>query len=775
MRHSLRRLVTKVIMAISVIPFIAGMSSIPAAQAIQAPLALPDGSQSAVSTNMGIYGGDTWDIAVDGDHVYTIASSVPNGFFYSTDAAATWQRPSGTYDLGSGTAVEVDPATHAVYVALDGLYKSTDYGASLTKIAANIGSPLLFAQSRLFGTWNDIAYLSADGGATFTPVTIAAGENIMSYAASATAGTFYAVTRSATTGAAKVYVSADNGVTWAAMNVDPSMTTFTQVNADPYNASILTLSDDNNLWLSTNSGATWTKMGASPARSCSDFSIWTSTRWYACAGYSTNNGASWTDMDMHANVMRGPGKTVVVNAADTNVLYGDCMSGVCKSTNGGLTWRNSLDGITGVNVNAISYTTDKTTAWIASGNGLGKSTNFNSTTPTWTWPILPCDPQSRCDSSGIGESVWVKPSNPNVVLAGSIGGWVYRSTNGGTTWTAEIPAVINLAKFKSGSTNNLRPQQFINDPTNTSIVYLAMTDPVDHIGAVLKSTDAGASWTDLGIADDAPAKVLAVSTTGVLYAGTGEGKQITTPKGVYKYDGTSWTKLTGIDTRLNINSVVVDPEVQTTVYATASNDLAPLSLDGFYRSLDSGATWAKIVPTGFLRFGSITVEKTTSPNTLYMSATDNLNHGVLLKSSDQGVTWGLLYQGLKAETFNAVVFDGLVVGSKHGVYSLKSKAALAVKLSAAKVKKNRTVTITGTLKDAANKHILKSKTLGLYQLNGKKWKLIGTVATSKTGTYSVKVKLAKTGTYRLAWTPNKQDKPEYAEVITKNYTITVTK
>jgi hypothetical protein len=111
---------------------------------------LPDGQQKAVMTDLGIYGGDTWDIAVDGDHVYTITNGVPNGFFYSSDAAVTWQRPAGINDYGSGVAVEVDLATHAVYVGLDGLFKSTDYGATLTKIAENIGSPLLFAQGKLF-------------------------------------------------------------------------------------------------------------------------------------------------------------------------------------------------------------------------------------------------------------------------------------------------------------------------------------------------------------------------------------------------------------------------------------------------------------------------------------------------------------------------------------------------------------------------------------------------------------------------------------------------
>lgn len=757
---------------------VAGMTGLPMVKAETVATAPTDAQQSAVATNLGIYGGNNWDIAVDGDHVYTIASGVPNGFFYSSDAGVTWQRPAGTYDYGSGVAVEVDLATHAVYVAMDGLYKSTDYGATLTKIADSIGNPLLFAQGKLFTAWNDTVYASGDNGASFGHVTITAGENIMSYAASKTAGTFYAVTRNDSTGVTKLYVSADTGSTWTAITVDPGMVTLTTINADPLDANILTMSGDNGLWLSLNAGASWTNIGTTSSRSCGNYSVWTATRWYACNGYSADNGTSWTDMDTHTNVMRGPGKVVAINAANENVLYGDCMSGMCKSTNGGLTWTNSLNGITGVNVLAISQTTDKSTVWISSSNGLGKTTNFTAASPTWTWPVLPCDTRTghRCDSSGMGESVWVKPDNANIVLAGSIGGWIYRSTDGGATWTNEVPAAIDAAKFKTGSSNNLRPQHFINDPLDPNVVYVAIVDPVDHNGAVLKSVDAGITWTDMAITDDAPATRLAMSKTGDLYAGAGEGKT-GDHKGVYKYAAGVWTLLTGIDTRLNINSVMVDPEVQTTVYATASNDIAPEQADGFYKSTDSGVTWTKIVPTGYTGFGAITVQKSTSPNTLYLSARDNANHGVLLKSSDQGATWGALYIGLKSETFTSVLFDALIVGNKHGLFGLKSKASFHKMTSAyKKAVKVKTVTLkAGVLRDATTKKLLKNKTVLLYKLVGKKWKYAKTVKTDrKTAALSTVVSPTKTTKYKFVWKPGSaNDKAEYAQLESKVMTVTV--
>jgi len=743
---------------------------------------LPTETQTkSITTNLGIYGGNNWDIAVDGDHVYTIASGVPNGFFYSIDAGVNWQRSSNMTDFGSGTAVEVDPTTHAVYVALDGLYKSTDYGVTLTKINDQAGFALVFGQGKLMTASNDTLYISADNGATFTTVVPATGESISDIAASATAGTFWLTTWTNSVG--KLYKSIDSGATWTPVTVNDgsAVTTFNTVDANASIANLLTVGSDGYLWYSIDGGTTWAALTTVGNGGCGPTSMWTSTRWYACSSYSTNNGSTWAAMDVHTNVMRGPGKIVVANAANESVMYGDCMSGVCKSTDGGLTWNNSLDGITGVNVLKISQTTNKSTVWISSSNGLGRTTNFTSATPDWTWPILPCDPSpsARCDSSGIGESVWVKPDNADIVLAGSIGGWIYRSTNGTAatpTWTAQIPSVVNGAKFKTGSWNNLRPQHFITDPTNSNIVYLAMVDPVDHIGAVLKSTDAGATWTDLAITSDAPATILAMTKDGsALYAGTGEGKT-GSYKGVYKYTGGTWTLLTGIDTRLNITGLMVDPETQTTVYASASNDLAPLQIDGFYKSIDSGATWTKIVPGGYHGFGAITVQKSTAPNTLYLSAVDNTNHGVLLKSSDTGTSWGVLYIGLKSESFTTVLFDGLMAGNKHGLFSLKSRAKLdQMKVTASSIVKGKRTAITGILKDSTTRKLLKNKSIGIYRLVGKTWKLTGIVKTSNKGVFTANLKPTKTTKYRLTWTPNRTDRIEYVGITTKSYTITVKK
>ena len=423
------------------------------------------------------------------------------------------------------------------------------------------------------------------------------------------------------------------------------------------------------------------------------------------------------------------------------------------------------DGITAVNIQAISVTADKTTAWVSSGNGLAKSTNFSSPTPTWQWPILPCAPQ-RCDPSGIGASVWVKPDDPNIVLAGSIGGFIFRSADAGATWVLASAPSIDIAKFVTNGWNLLRPYQFTNDPNDPSIVYVTLAGPStgqEWIGAVLKSADSGATWSDLSITADAPASAIAVIKTGVLYVGSGYGKS--SVKGIFKYSAGVWAKLNGIPADVNINSIMIDPDNESIIYVAAAGD-GRVGHDGFYKSSDAGTTWKKSLGLENLyNFTDITVQRSTTPNTIYVTCRDNAWHGLILKSSDAGETWGVLYTGLKQETFNSVIFDGLIAVSKHGVMSLKSKVNLGLKNTALAVKKNLKFKVSGKLTDATTKKILKNKIIELQQYVGKKWVTKAGGKVDQKGKFGFSIKVTKAAKYRVVWKPGKVDRTEYAAAL----------
>jgi len=142
-----------------------------------------------------------------------------------------------------------------------------------------------------------------------------------------------------------------------------------------------------------------------------------------------------------------------------------------------------------------------------------------------------------------------------------------------------------------------RTRALIIDPVTPTTMYAAGV-----AGGVWKSTNGGASWTAL---DDFMANI-AVTTlafepgnTSVIYAGTGEGffnADRVQGAGIFKSTdaGATWTRLASTANNANfffVNDLVVSNVTPQNVYAATGT--------GVWRSLDGGATWAMIlnVPT----------------------------------------------------------------------------------------------------------------------------------------------------------------------------------
>ncbi|MBX7135910.1 MAG: hypothetical protein K1X67_24845 [Fimbriimonadaceae bacterium] len=92
---------------------------------------------------------------------------------------------------------------------------------------------------------------------------------------------------------------------------------------------------------------------------------------------------------------------------------------------------------------------------------------------------------------GRTRSLAIHPTNPNILLAGSVGGGIWRSSNGGTNWT---PVDDRLRSLAIGC--------IVFDPTNANIVYAGTGEGHfngDAIGGVgiYKSTDGGLTFSHL--------------------------------------------------------------------------------------------------------------------------------------------------------------------------------------------------------------------------------------------------------------------------------------
>ncbi len=136
-----------------------------------------------------------------------------------------------------------------------------------------------------------------------------------------------------------------------------------------------------------------------------------------------------------------------------------------------------------------------------------------------------------------------------------------------------------------------RTRALVIDPANPQNMYAAGV-----AGGVWKSTNGGASWTPLGdlLANIAVnTLVLSPKNPNVLYAGTGEGYfngDAIRGAGIFKSidGGASWTQLAGTaGTDFHyVNKIVVSAQRPARIYAATRT--------GVWRSLDSGATWSNV-------------------------------------------------------------------------------------------------------------------------------------------------------------------------------------
>ena len=275
----------------------------------------------------------------------------------------------------------------------------------------------------------------------------------------------------------------------------------------------------------------------------------------------------------------------------------------------GLTWRN-IGPFRGGRVSAASGAIGEPGTFYVGlpAGGVWKTTSAGA---TW-FPVF----DSITSASSVG-AVAVAPSNPSVVYVGmgdqlddvllalSEGDGVYRSGDAGKTWR------------HLGLPDSKRIPSIIVDPRDENVVLVAALGPQfkkNEARGVYRSTDGGTSWTKtlfvsdstgvskLAIAHDRPQVVFATTTVfyvpPLLANGVDSteppGPQAPTGGGIYKSvdGGLTWRELTGgnvprIDNRTSI-AVAINTNAQR-VYVVTN--------DGLFRSDDGGTTWRQMDPT----------------------------------------------------------------------------------------------------------------------------------------------------------------------------------
>ena len=199
-------------------------------------------------------------------------------------------------------------------------------------------------------------------------------------------------------------------------------------------------------------------------------------------------------------------------------------------------------------------------------------------------------------------------------------------------------------------------------PGHPTVLYIGVNN-----GGVWRSRDYGRTWTP--IFDDQPtgsigAIAVAPSDPRTIYVGSGEGLQrpdLSVGDGVFKSsDGGATWRHVGLADGLQIPAIVVDPRDPNRVFvAVLGHPYGPSVERGVYRSLDGGATWQKVLekdentgavdlafdPTNSQTVFAVLWAARQAPWEIGSSWTLSASNG-LYRSTDGGTTWRQIGTGL---------------------------------------------------------------------------------------------------------------------------------
>jgi photosystem II stability/assembly factor-like uncharacterized protein len=238
------------------------------------------------------------------------------------------------------------------------------------------------------------------------------------------------------------------------------------------------------------------------------------------------------------------------------------------------------------------------------------------------------------------------PGDPHTFYVAGANGGVFKTTNGGTTWKAifDNQNVLSIGEIALAPSN-----------ADIIYVGTGEENPRNNASfgdGVYRSSDGGETWTHVGLEDsDRIARIRIDSRNpDVVYAcALGHEWGPNEQRGVFKSTdgGRNWQKILYKDTLTGCSDIDVNPANSNEIYAgmyTYLRQAWHLRSGGgetaLYKSMDGGATWKKLtngIPAMLDRIG-VAVAR-SSPNIVYMIS-ETLNYdGEVWRSDDAGATW----------------------------------------------------------------------------------------------------------------------------------------
>ncbi|EAY24615.1 BNR/Asp-box repeat domain protein [Microscilla marina ATCC 23134] len=615
-----------------------------------------------------------------------------NGHTQRTTGSGNWSSlgpsssPGGYDGVGRINCVSFDPQnvnTFYVGTPAGGLWKTTNGGSSWTNLTDNL--PIIGVSSIAIHPSNgNIMYIAtgdADGGDTPS---------------------------------LGVMKSTDGGATWNTTGLNWQMSQGRQISVlliHPNNPDILVAATSEGIYKTTNAGASWSLSASGFFRDL-ELKPGTPSTMYATGRgsnsshqvfVSTNTGSSWTQTTNFS----GKGRVAIaVSAASPGFVAavasgGDNgFAGFYTSNNSGasfsLTYSSASKNLLGWDINGndtggqgwydLAITVSPTNANLINIGGVN---NWQSTDGGSSWTI-----NTMWYSTGKVATVHadkhylVYHSGQTSTMYECNDGGIYKTTNGGTTWTdltngmahtqfykigvsqsnanyVVTGAQDNGTKLKSGATwaniGGGDGMECIIDPTNENIQYYSI-----YYGRITRRMNGSYST----ISDNVPGKPKGAWVTPYALDPSNPQTIVVGYKDVYRSTnrGDSWSNISNGQTGTsNLNAVLVAPSSSNTIYAS--------SYRAIYRTTNT-SSWSNITSNLPVSSSAITyiAVAASDPNKVWVTLSGYSSGHKVYQTTNGGSSWVNISGSLPNLPVNCIVEDAnanngsLYIGTDVGIF-----------------------------------------------------------------------------------------------------------
>jgi photosystem II stability/assembly factor-like uncharacterized protein len=247
------------------------------------------------------------------------------------------------------------------------------------------------------------------------------------------------------------------------------------------------------------------------------------------------------------------------------------------------------------------------------------------------------------------------PGEPDILYVGSSSSGLFRSTNGGITFEPV---------FESGNTLSIGAIAIRSDNPDIVYVGTgegAVRNSISYGDGIYRTTDGGQSWTHLGLANTERFARIVIHPTNpdIVYAAAmGRAFGGNEQRGLYRSTdgGETWERVLYVNETTGASDVAIDPADPRIVYAGMYDYLrkpwhfrsgGPGS--GLYRSADGGTTWTRLTDPALAnglplaqQIGRVGVSIHQNDPRVVYALIESQEPGQLWRSDDRGITWRMV-------------------------------------------------------------------------------------------------------------------------------------